>query len=90
MVISAIERFALSDANVQWARPGDRIYSGCINLSGVIEARVVKVYEDSTVSKIMNMVDEAQNRKAESETFVSRFSRVALRQRSSLVKDKNI
>ncbi|MCI8708000.1 MAG: cadmium-translocating P-type ATPase [Dorea sp.] len=64
------------EAAPQWARPGDRIYSGCINLSGVIEARVVKVYEDSTVSKIMNMVDEAQNRKAESETFVSRFSRV--------------
>lgn len=64
------------EAAPRWARPGDRIYSGCINLSGVIEARVIKAYEDSTVSKIMNMVDEAQNRKAESETFVSKFSGV--------------
>ena len=57
---------------------GDRISSGCINLRGVIEARVSKVYKDSTVSKIMEMVEEAQNKKAESETTISRFaSRVA-------------
>lgn len=63
------------EAAPRWARPGDKIYSGCINLSGVIEARVVKVYEDSTVSKIMKMVEQAQERKADSETFVSKFSR---------------
>ena len=55
---------------------GDRIYSGCINLRGVIEARVSKVYKDSTVSKIMEMVEEAQNKKAESETTISRFARI--------------
>lgn len=57
-----------------WA--GDKIYSGCINLSGVIEAKVLAEYVDSTVSRIMGLVEEAQNRKAESETFISRFSKV--------------
>lgn len=64
------------EAMPQAVQPGDRIYSGCINLSGVIEARVAKVYKDSTVSRIMEMVEDAQNRKAESETFVGRFSRI--------------
>lgn len=62
------------EAMPQAVQPGDKIYSGCINLSGVIEARVAKLYKDSTVSRIMEMVEEAQNQKAESETFVSRFS----------------
>lgn len=62
------------EAMLQAVQPGDKIYSGCINLSGVIEARVAKLYKDSTVSRIMEMVEEAQNQKAESETFVSRFS----------------
>lgn len=55
---------------------GEKIYSGCINLSGVIEARVVELYSDSTVSQIMRMVEEAQNKKSESETFISKFSKV--------------
>lgn len=58
------------------ATRGDKIYSGCINLSGMIEARVTKTYQDSTVSKIMEMVEEAQNNKAESETFTTKFSRI--------------
>ncbi|GFI35939.1 heavy metal translocating P-type ATPase [Lachnospiraceae bacterium 50-23] len=56
--------------------PGDRIFSGCINLSGVLEAQVTKEYVDSTVARIMEMVEEAQNKKAESETFISKFSRI--------------
>lgn len=64
------------EAMPQAVQPGDKIYSGCINLSGVIEARVAKLYKDSTVSRIMEMVEEAQNQKAESETFVGRFSRI--------------
>lgn len=75
--VTTIDTKALTgEAMPQTARPGDNIYSGCINLSGVIEARVTKVYEDSTVSKIMNMVEDAQNLKAESETFVTRFSKI--------------
>lgn len=74
--VTTIDTKALTgEAMPQTARPGDKIYSGCINLSGVIEARVVKIYEDSTVSKIMKMVEEAQNLKSESETFVTKFSR---------------
>lgn len=64
------------EAMPQAAGRGDRIYSGCINLSGVIEARVTKIYKDSTVSRVMNMVEEAQNSKAESEAFITRFSRI--------------
>lgn len=54
----------------------DKIYSGCINLSGMIEARVVRLYKDSTVSRVMELVEEAQNNKAESETFITKFTRI--------------
>lgn len=55
---------------------GNKIYSGCINLSGAVEAKVLKVYRDSTVAQIMELVGEAQNKESESESFVSRFSRI--------------
>lgn len=55
---------------------GDKIYSGCINLSGVLEARVTRIYKDSIVSRIMETVEEAQNRKSQKEAFVTRFSKV--------------
>lgn len=55
---------------------GNKIYSGCINLSGAVEARVLKVYRDSTVAQIMELVEEAQNKESESESFVSKFSRI--------------
>lgn len=55
---------------------GNKIYSGCINLNGAVEAKVLKVYRDSTVAQIMELVEEAQNKESESESFVSRFSRI--------------
>ena len=55
---------------------GDKIYSGCINLSAAVEAMVVGVYEDSAVTRIMKMVEEAQEQKADSETLISRFSKI--------------
>ena len=55
---------------------GDKIFSGCINLSGVLEARVTRIYKDSIVSRIMETVEEAQNRKSQKEAFVTRFSKV--------------
>lgn len=64
------------EAMPQSVREGDAIYSGCINLSGMVEARVTQVYRDSTVSRIMEMVEEAQTKKAEKETFISKFSKV--------------
>ena len=57
------------------AAPGDSIYSGSINLTGVIEASVMAAYEDSTVSRIMEMVEKAQENRAESESLVTTFTR---------------
>ena len=57
----------------QTAGPGDMIYSGCINIQGVIEAEVRKVYEDSTAAKIMEMIEAAQEKKSESETVLAKF-----------------
>lgn len=64
------------EAMPQEAGWGSRIYSGCINLSGVVEARVIKSYEDSAFHRIMDLVEDAQNNKAESETFTAKFSGV--------------
>lgn len=55
--------------------PGDTIYSGSINLTGVIEAKVTALYKDSTVSRIMEMVEEAQENCTESESFITVFSK---------------
>lgn len=54
---------------------GDRLYSGSINISGVLEARVSKVYADSTASRIMELVENANNNKAKSENFADKFTR---------------
>ena len=74
---STLDTKALTgEAMPREAAPGDIIYSGSINLNGVIEAKVLKTYKESTVSRIMEMVEDAQNHKAESESFVARFTRV--------------
>lgn len=54
----------------------DDIFSGCINLSGVISVKVSKGFEESTVSRILNLVEESQNKKAKSEQFITVFARV--------------
>ena len=54
---------------------GDRIYSGAINLNGVLEARGVKVYNDSVASKIMRLVENANEKKAESVRLADKFAR---------------
>ena len=64
------------------ARVGDLIYSGTINLSGVIEAKVLKTYEESTVFRVMEMVEDAQNHKAEKEGFVKKFAGLPLERKS--------
>ena len=56
--------------------PGQEIYSGCINLSGVLTVRTTKEFGDSTVAKILDMVENASSRKSRSEAFISRFARV--------------
>lgn len=55
--------------------PGDAIYSGSINLTGVVEAKVTALYKDSTVSRILDMVEEARENRAESESFITTFSK---------------
>lgn len=54
----------------------DEIISGCINISGVLKVRVTKKYEDSTVSKIINLVENSAKNKSRSETFIRRFAKV--------------
>lgn len=54
----------------------DEIISGCINISGVLKVRVTKKYEDSTVAKIINLVENSSKNKSKSETFIRRFAKV--------------
>ncbi|GAB6181211.1 heavy metal translocating P-type ATPase [Desulfotomaculum defluvii] len=54
---------------------GSDILSGCINLNGVITARVTKEYEESTVSKILDLVENASSKKSHSEQFITKFAR---------------
>ena len=55
---------------------GDEVISGCVNLSGVLRVRVTKPYGESTVSKIIKLVEDAGEHKSQSETFITRFARI--------------
>lgn len=55
---------------------GDEIISGCINLSGVITLRTTKTFGESTVSKIIKLVEDAGEHKSQSEAFITRFARI--------------
>ena len=55
---------------------GDEVVSGCVNLSGLIKVRTTKSFGESTVSKIINLVENATESKSRSETFITRFARV--------------
>ncbi|MBE6523606.1 MAG: cadmium-translocating P-type ATPase [Thermoplasmata archaeon] len=54
---------------------GEEILSGCINLSGVLKVRTTKEFGESTVSKILDMVENASSRKSQSEAFITKFAR---------------
>lgn len=56
--------------------PGDEIISGCINMTGVLRIRTTKDFGESTVSKILDLVENASSRKSKSEDFISKFARV--------------
>ena len=56
--------------------PGDPVISGCINLSGVLHIRTTKEFGESTVAKILDLVENASSRKSRSEAFISRFAAV--------------
>ncbi|MBL8859853.1 MAG: cadmium-translocating P-type ATPase [Planctomycetes bacterium] len=57
-------------------RPGDPVFAGTLNKEGVIELRATKVYQDTTLQKIVRLTFEAQQGKAETQKFIERFSRV--------------
>ncbi len=57
-------------------KSGDEIISGCINMTGVLKIRTTKEFGESTVSKILDLVENASSRKSRSEDFISRFARV--------------
>lgn len=57
-------------------KAGDEIISGCINMTGVLKIRTTKEFGESTVSKILDLVENASSRKSRSEDFISKFARV--------------
>ena len=57
------------------AETGSDVISGCVNLTGTLTVRATKPYEDSTVSRILELVEKASDRKARSESFITRFAR---------------
>ena len=56
--------------------PGDTIISGCINGEGLLRVEATKCFEDSTVSKILELVEEASEKKSKTENFITRFARI--------------
>ncbi len=58
------------------AGAGDEVISGCINMTGVLKIRTTKEFGESTVSKILDLVENASSRKSRSEDFISRFAKI--------------
>jgi len=58
------------------AKAGDEIISGCINMTGVLKIRTTKEFGESTVSKILDLVENASSRKSKSEDFISKFAKI--------------
>ncbi|MCR5346101.1 MAG: cadmium-translocating P-type ATPase [Lachnospiraceae bacterium] len=74
---SSLNTSALTGESVpRDVKPGDEIISGCINLNGVLRIRTTKEFGESTVSKILELVENSSSNKSRSENFISRFARV--------------
>ena len=74
---SSLDTVALTGESVpRTIGPKDNIISGCVNLSGVIRAKVTKAFGESTASKILDLVENASENKSKSESFISRFARI--------------
>lgn len=74
---SSVDTSALTGESVPHeVNVGDEIISGCINLSSVLTVRTTKEFSESTVSKILDLVENATSRKSRSENFISKFSRI--------------
>ena len=74
---STLNTMALTGESVPLeVKIGDEIISGCINLSGLIQIRTTKTFGESTVSKIIKLVEDAGEHKSQSEAFITRFARI--------------
>ena len=74
---SSLNTLALTgESEPRFVTDADNVLSGCINMEGVLEVRTTKVYGESTVAKIIQLVESANERKSKSETFITRFARV--------------
>ncbi len=73
---SLIDTAALTGESVpRRAAAGDEIFSGCVNGSGTLKVRTTKEFDDSTVSKILELVENASSKKAKTEKFITKFAR---------------
>ena len=74
---SSIDAMALTGESVPaTVSAGDEVMSGCINLSGVLRVRTTQEFDESTASKIIELVEDSTSRKSRSENFISRFAKV--------------
>ncbi|MBP3648009.1 MAG: cadmium-translocating P-type ATPase [Clostridia bacterium] len=74
---SALNTSALTGESLpRDVQPGDEVISGCINQTGLLRIRATKRYEDSTVARILDMVENASDKKAKVESFITRFARI--------------
>lgn len=74
---SALDTKAITGESVpRDIKTGDTIISGCVNMSAVLEVEVMKLYENSTVAKILDLVENASANKAQAEQFISKFARI--------------
>ena len=75
--VSSLNTSALTGESIpRDAKAGDEIISGCINMTGVLKIRTSKEFGESTVSKILDLVENASSRKSRSEAFISKFARI--------------
>ena len=73
---SSLNTSALTGESIpRTVAPGDEVLSGCVNLIGVLKIETTKDFGESTVSKILDMVENASSRKSKSEAFITRFAR---------------
>ena len=74
---TALDTSALTGESLpREAGEGDEVISGCITMTGVLKIRTTKEFGDSTVSKILDLVENASSRKSRSEAFITRFARI--------------
>ena len=73
---SAVDTAALTGESLpRDVQPGDDVISGCINKSGLLRVRVTKIFGESTVAKILDLVENSSSKKARAENFITRFAR---------------